>query len=648
MVTGKRPHRAESLAELGAERSRLPDDPSSLTDDVDPALERVILRCLEPESTQRPTSAVAVAAALPGGDPLAAALEAGETPSPDMVAAAGEEGRLRPAVAWGLLVGVAAALAVMLLISPRYYLVNQVPLPKQPAVLEDRAVEIVQALGYEAEPADRASRLSYDRTYLDWVSENDSSLSRWEALQQAPPAMLFWYRQSPEHMGPIRIGRINTSYDDPPPLIPGMVRLRLDPSGRLQQFEAVPAQIDSALANGRGEASRAATPSEEEAQILFDLAGLDRERFVAADPLWVPPHYCDTRAAWTGHYPERDVPLRIEAGWLSGQLVYFDLVGPWQRPHESAMSRRSLLQRIGGMISTVLILCLLTGGVLVARNHMRAGRGDRRGATRLAVFILSLQMLVWLFVANHAPSLEEEFEQFLLTLALIFFVAALFWVVYLALEPYMRRNWPDLIISWARILGGRLRDPLVCRDILIGVLAGTLITLLDSLNHFLPGWLDIAPRYPYLSMILGSPSVLNGVVGAMAILADSIFSPLAIVFLLLGLRWLVRSPWLAAAIVILAVGFIAGTQSDPGGVQSQVSMPLGILLVGLYVFVVMRFGLLALVTLAFVTRLLESAWITTDFSRWYASNGIVTLALTMGLALYCMANAMGGKPLRRP
>ena len=110
---------------------------------------------------------------------------------------------------------------------------------------------------------------------------------------------------------------------------------------------------------------------------------------------------------------------------------------------------------------------------------------------------------------------------------------------------------------------------------------------------------------------------------------------------------MVRRQWLAAAIVILAVGFIAGTQGDPGGTQSQISMPLGILSVGLYVFVALRFGLLALVTLAFVTRLLESAWITTDFSRWYASNGAVTLAIVMALALYCMANALGGKPLRR-
>ena len=58
-----------------------------------------ILRCLAADPRQRPATALAVAAALPGGDPLAAALAAGETPSPEMVAAAGEGEGLSPRVA---------------------------------------------------------------------------------------------------------------------------------------------------------------------------------------------------------------------------------------------------------------------------------------------------------------------------------------------------------------------------------------------------------------------------------------------------------------------------------------------------------------------------------------------------------------------
>ena len=64
--------------------------PSSLVRDLDPGVERVILRCLDRDPDRRPASALVVAAALPGGDPLAAALAAGETPSPEVLAAAGE------------------------------------------------------------------------------------------------------------------------------------------------------------------------------------------------------------------------------------------------------------------------------------------------------------------------------------------------------------------------------------------------------------------------------------------------------------------------------------------------------------------------------------------------------------------------------
>ena len=56
---------------------------------LDPAVERTLLHCLEKDPADRPASALAVSAALPGGDPLAAALAAGETP----VARTGRRGR---------------------------------------------------------------------------------------------------------------------------------------------------------------------------------------------------------------------------------------------------------------------------------------------------------------------------------------------------------------------------------------------------------------------------------------------------------------------------------------------------------------------------------------------------------------------------
>jgi predicted Ser/Thr protein kinase len=67
---------AKRAFEDGSERITPPNVTSGVKD-IDPLVERVIVRCLNVDPRNRPASALAVAAALPGGDPLAAALAAG-------------------------------------------------------------------------------------------------------------------------------------------------------------------------------------------------------------------------------------------------------------------------------------------------------------------------------------------------------------------------------------------------------------------------------------------------------------------------------------------------------------------------------------------------------------------------------------------
>src|SRR5580704_16917775 len=111
MFTGKRAFEADTLADLIRMRGESrPTEISSTVRDVDPAVERIILKCLDPDPLRRPAGALAVSAALPGGDPLAAALAAGETPSPEMVAAAGAQEGLKPALAIACLAAILAAL----------------------------------------------------------------------------------------------------------------------------------------------------------------------------------------------------------------------------------------------------------------------------------------------------------------------------------------------------------------------------------------------------------------------------------------------------------------------------------------------------------------------------------------------------------
>jgi hypothetical protein len=114
--------------------------------DMDPAVERIILRCLAADPGQRPSSAREIILALPGGDPLAAALAAGETPSPRVVAAAGADGTLTPRQAWTMLAAVAAIMT-----GYTAFRVSSTPtLPTPSAVLWSRSATILETLGVPA------------------------------------------------------------------------------------------------------------------------------------------------------------------------------------------------------------------------------------------------------------------------------------------------------------------------------------------------------------------------------------------------------------------------------------------------------------------------------------------------------------------
>lgn len=121
LFTAKRAFTADTFGELIKPRRSdvTPTTPTSIVPDLDPLIEQVIDRCLRRNSDERPSSALQVAAALPGGDPIAAALAAGETPSPEMVAAAPKKGTLRPAVAMAFLAATIGFLLLAMLLQSR-------------------------------------------------------------------------------------------------------------------------------------------------------------------------------------------------------------------------------------------------------------------------------------------------------------------------------------------------------------------------------------------------------------------------------------------------------------------------------------------------------------------------------------------------
>src|SRR5262249_35141721 len=140
LFTGKK-------AFAGTDRDTPPSKPSGHVSTLDPATERAILHCLERDPKDRPGSALAVAAALPGGDPLAAALAAGETPSPRLVADAGGEGAIRPWLGLALLGVVVASIVLVALLADLVMLFRKVRLPEPPEVLARRARQVLERCG---------------------------------------------------------------------------------------------------------------------------------------------------------------------------------------------------------------------------------------------------------------------------------------------------------------------------------------------------------------------------------------------------------------------------------------------------------------------------------------------------------------------
>jgi Protein kinase domain/zinc-ribbon domain len=636
ILTGKRAFDASTLPELMKQREKsAPASPSSVVRDLDPVVERVILRCLEHDPAQRPASALQVAAALPGGDPLAAALAAGETPSPEMVAAAGQTEGMRPIIAATLLALSSIGLLLLLFASDRFKLHNIAPLDNAPEVLATHARQVIRQLGYTEPYADEAFSFSLHGDYLDYLQDHDKSPDRWNALANGRPAsVVFWYRQSPRLLRPqsffSSIGDGSITTFDPPMHISGMVLIVLDMQGRLLHFEAVPPQKDTS--------EDRVTPPNWPA--LLVAAGVDPSAYHSVPPEWTPLVWGDSRAAWMGTMAGKiSILERIEAAAYRGRPVYFDMIYPWTTPDRAGPVVNKAHDRISIAILLVLFLAVTVSGLYVARRNVLLKRSDSRGAARLGVVVFLIFAVMWTLNAHHVGSIDE-FDTILLALGWALPITTLATVMYLALEPYVRRYDPHTLISWTRLLAGHLRDPLVGRDILIGTCYGVLLTLFEMSDNLLlplfgkprpvPGGID-----PH--NLLGVRPALGGLL--FYILAFLLYSLLIFFFLFL-LRLVFKRDWIAATILVLIA---AGTNS-PGEYPVLNYFLLGIIWISI-VLILKKVGVLALVVGLVVQNVLVVFPMTSHLSRWYASAGLTGIVVIAALLAYGFVTGLAGRPL---
>jgi serine/threonine-protein kinase len=285
------------------------------------------------------------------------------------------------------------------------------------------------------------------------------------------------------------------------------------------------------------------------------------------------------------------------------------------------------------MVFFFVVLLVVAAIVILARRNLRLGRGDVRAATRLAAATALFCFVPWLIGGHHVASFWEGAVG-LEALAWSALYAIMIALGYLAVEPTMRRRRPQALVSWTRLIGGEVRDPLVGRDILIGTFAGCFAIAVFSGTLMFSG-----------TALVESRVGLQALNGANVLLADllcippraifDVFMPLMI-FLLM--RAMVRKDILAA--VVLG-GIYVGGMSMAGG---NLTLP-AIAEAVFVLFVLLRFGFLALAAMNAAEAVLLMAPSLWPMQQWHTGLTLIAAAVIALVAGYGFVTSLAGRPL---
>ncbi len=190
---------------------------------------------------------------------------------------------------------------------------------------------------------------------------------------------------------------------------------------------------------------------------------------------------------------------------------------------------------------------------MLARRNVRMGRGDRKGAVCLASWFAAVEAASLACQMHQVSEAWNEFEKLVAGLGVVLFWASFAYTTHLAIEPYFRRRWPRLLVSWSRVLRWRFDDPRIGRDLLVGCLAGTLLAILalatSALALNLPG---VEPCSPFALALS-----LRGFAGAVGQATEAlgrgpIYALVLSVLLVVG-RALLRRDWLVWVVIGIVV-----------------------------------------------------------------------------------------------
>ena len=218
-------------------------------------------------------------------------------------------------------------------------------------------------------------------------------------------------------------------------------------------------------------------------------------------------------------------------------------------------------------------------------------------------------------------------------------LAGLLYIIYIALEPWVRRLWPQTMVGWSRLITGHPRDPKVGSDCLAGAVWGVgwgLMYVAHNGYFNSRGW--ISGTRLQTSSLSGGRFLIEAISGA---LTTSLQTAFVLFFIILFFKAVLRKQWIAAA----AFSLLWGALSAMASLYFDVEFPYYVLVNALFVIMLVRFGLLCSIVGFFCFTLISTAPVTMDLSAWYSSASLFPMLIVLAIAAYGFHTTMGGRSI---